>query len=329
MTGESAFEQLGVRSDVLRDEECRSLDEDGYVVLEGVLDAEQVDRARRRIEGVVEDDRREAETPGGLRRQAEARLDWLDKVIGEFDGQPEEEKARAQATFKEHIDRRRGPARGLRQALAGDDRDALRKALDDAGGSVKGEFGTLGETDLIELPLNAPRVLAAVTHLLGADVQAGGMLCRAPKVGDPGQSLHRDSRDPTKPLSSCNALWLIDDMNVENGATRVVPGSHLTYEPWEELDPTVAHPDEIPLEGKAGDVIVFGSRLLHAGSARTGGGPRRVLITGFTKRADVQRPPLPLDDSVRARLNPAQRWLLGLEETEAPSDDRAPAGVSR
>ncbi len=59
----------------------------------------------------------------------------------------------------------------------------------------------------------------------------------------------------------------------ENGATRVVPGSHRWSKlPQEVLsNPIEPHPEEVLLLGKAGSVVVMNTHAWHGGTAnRTG-----------------------------------------------------------
>ena len=57
-----------------------------------------------------------------------------------------------------------------------------------------------------------------------------------------------------------------DDLTRENGATRVVPGTHLISKRPDEFldDPGAPHPEETTyLTGKAGAVAVFNAHLWH------------------------------------------------------------------
>jgi ectoine hydroxylase-related dioxygenase (phytanoyl-CoA dioxygenase family) len=44
-----------------------------------------------------------------------------------------------------------------------------------------------------------------------------------------------------------NTIWAIDDLSAENGAPRIIPGTHLRPELPEEVldDPELAHPEEV------------------------------------------------------------------------------------
>lgn len=94
------------------------------------------------------------------------------------------------------------------------------------------------------------------------------------KPGQKAQVLHRDrlawggfmqrSIEP-----QLNTIWAVSDFTKENGATRVVPGSHL----WEEG--RGAHEDEITYaEMKAGSVILYTGSVIHSGGANVSDGDR-------------------------------------------------------
>jgi len=64
---------------------------------------------------------------------------------------------------------------------------------------------------------------------------------------------------PAEP-QGCNVSWCLDDFTEENGATRVVPGSHRRHTApvaSDQQTPTV------PLVAPAGSIVVFESRLWH------------------------------------------------------------------
>ncbi|WP_257455190.1 phytanoyl-CoA dioxygenase family protein [Archangium lipolyticum] len=130
-----------------------------------------------------------------------------------------------------------------------------------------------------------PRVLAAVSVFLDDDVHVLRVVGRAPPRGHGRQGLHVDWKGPTPPERQIlvNAFWVLDDMALDNGATRIVPGSHR----WARVprgayaQPQSVHPEERVLEASAGDVIVFSSHIWHAGSLNTSGRRRRLVIAQF------------------------------------------------
>ena len=61
----------------------------------------------------------------------------------------------------------------------------------------------------------------------------------------------------------CNTMWAITDFTEENGATRLVPGSHLFDEPPNPLE----RYETIPAEMPKGSVLVWVGSLWHGGGA--------------------------------------------------------------
>src|SRR5438309_417366 len=78
----------------------------------------------------------------------------------------------------------------------------------------------------------------------------------------------------------------LDAFTEDNGATRVVPGSHrLGLRPAHVMDRTEdEHPDEIMLLGEAGTVFILNSHLWHSGTTNTTARPRRALHSYFCRR---------------------------------------------
>jgi ectoine hydroxylase-related dioxygenase (phytanoyl-CoA dioxygenase family) len=154
-----------------------------------------------------------------------------------------------------------------------------------------------------------PIAMALIERLLGADyliscvdaqIQHPGSTAMAPHIDQwwmpppiapdgpprPVSSLRRGvggSTDPSPakgPISAAmvaNAMWMIDDFTEENGATRLVPGSHLS---GRTPDPAVPHTvATVAATGSAGTAFVFDGRLWHGAGANTGDKPRRGITT--------------------------------------------------
>lgn len=77
-----------------------------------------------------------------------------------------------------------------------------------------------------------------------------------------------------------NMLVMLDEFTIENGATRVLPGSHRMPErpPEDYLLEHAAH-----VTGPAGSILLFDSNLWHAASPNRSGEPRRALTLTFTR----------------------------------------------
>ena len=197
---------------------------------------------------------------------------------------------------------------------------------DRAGLEVHQENGTDRLADLInkdpkfEVCFSHPRVLAAMKHVLG-EFKLSSLNSRAAHPGQGHQGLHADFGHPVEPgaYEVCNSIWLLDDFAPENGATRVVPGSHRrgTMPGDEMADPADEHPDQIQLTGKAGTVVVFNSHLWHGGTQNRTDRPRRAMHSYFALRHLPQQ----LDQQAYLRvetykrLSPAQRFILDVTGT--------------
>ena len=192
---------------------------------------------------------------------------------------------------------------------------------DRAGLEVHQEAGTDRLADLVnkdpafEVCFTNPRLLACVAHVLG-EFKLSSLNFRAALPGQGLQALHAEGGPVTDPalFSVCNSIWLLDDFTADNGATRVVPGSHLSGKSPEDVmaDRRDACPGEVLLLAPAGTVVVFNSHLWHGGTLNRSSRPRRALHAYFTRRGYDQQ--LDQRKYVRpetlARLGPAARFIL-------------------
>ena len=81
------------------------------------------------------------------------------------------------------------------------------------------------------------------------------------------------------PACCCNTMWVIDDFTADNGATIVVPGSHLFgRQPDPELDQDA---DWRPMEAPAGSFVVLDGRVWHSTGANVTDRTRIGLTTNF------------------------------------------------
>jgi len=189
-----------------------------------------------------------------------------------------------------------------------------------AGREVHQEGGTDRLADLVnkdpifEVCFTDPRVLACVAHVLG-DFKLSSLNSRTALPGQGLQAMHAEGGPVgLGPYQVCNSIWLLDDFTADNGATRVVPGSHrLTVSARDAMPDTSApHPDEVKLVAPAGTVVVFNSHLWHGGTLNRTGSQRRAAHSYFTRRANGQQ----LDQrkyirpETLARLRPAARFIL-------------------
>ena len=195
---------------------------------------------------------------------------------------------------------------------------------EDAGKELHQEGGTIRVSNLVnkgpmfEIGFSHPRVLAAVHHVIGPRFKLSSLDCRMALPGQGHQAFHADWRSGVEPgdYHVCNSMWLLDDFTVENGATRVVPGSHRSGKhPKDALeDATQKHAEEIQLIASSGTVIIFNSHLWHAGGLNQTDSRRHGMLAYYTRRDHKQLTDQRkfIHPETHARLSEAQKFILAL-----------------
>jgi ectoine hydroxylase-related dioxygenase (phytanoyl-CoA dioxygenase family) len=102
---------------------------------------------------------------------------------------------------------------------------------------------------------------------------------------------------------------ILKDQSEENGCTVVVPGSHLSGEYTNQE----AARDAIPLESKAGDVVIWDSRLWHGTTENRSGSPRWAIIATYSRWWLKQHFDIPrsLPQEIYTQLSDDQKAVLG------------------
>jgi ectoine hydroxylase-related dioxygenase (phytanoyl-CoA dioxygenase family) len=159
-----------------------------------------------------------------------------------------------------------------------------------------------------------PVLLACMHHYLG-DFRLSSVTSRAARPGTGHQNMHVDWWGAIGDgFVASNSCWLLDDFTAANGATRIVPGSHLGGKrPEDGMDDLRArHPDEVLIEAPAGSLAVFNGYVWHSGTENTTAEPRRGVFMVYS-RIDQPRQndqAALLGDETAARLSPAARRIL-------------------
>jgi ectoine hydroxylase-related dioxygenase (phytanoyl-CoA dioxygenase family) len=123
-------------------------------------------------------------------------------------------------------------------------------------------------------------VLGTVARVLG---HASGFQLHLTQLisigpGEPMQTIHRDQWAfdffpfPNGYEVQCNTIWAISDFSAENGATRVIPGSHRYAERLKFVEEQTE-----PAEMSAGSVLFYTGSLYHGGGANRSQSVRRGL----------------------------------------------------
>lgn len=155
-------------------------------------------------------------------------------------------------------------------------------------------------------------VMALIEHMLGPDPLLSSITCNIVGRGTPAQPLHGDQAIMPAPwpyAAVANVAWMIDDFTAENGATMVVPGSHV-----HQTHPDYANPPKAqPVIAPAGSAMVFDGRLWH-GAGENFTDTRRHGILAYYCRPFIRQQEnmfLSLDKSVVDSASPRLKSLLG------------------
>jgi len=163
-----------------------------------------------------------------------------------------------------------------------------------------------------------PSVLEFQEYLLGNNCTLSSFTVNLIGPGSPVSGLHIDyplSNLPTPHPSfalCANSVYLLDDFSLENGATRLIPGSHKRgYGP----SPGEMYDDVIQVTGKKGDIIIVHGHIWHS-SGENHTDRDRVALLGFFCRSFMK----PQQDHLKLiatdiieEASPTLKRLLGMD----------------
>ncbi len=149
----------------------------------------------------------------------------------------------------------------------------------------------------------APAVLPVVDRVLDEQCLLSSLSSIDIRPGESAQPIHADDQviplPKPHPPTVCNTMWALTDFTEENGATRLVPGSHRA-----DASPDYGrHYDSIAAEMPAGSVLVWHGSLWHGGGANRSD-DRRVGIAsnycaGYIRQQENQQLGIPRETAAR------------------------------
>lgn len=158
-----------------------------------------------------------------------------------------------------------------------------------------------------------PTVLPVVEGVLDKGCLVSSLSSVKILPGETPQPLHGDDQlmpvARPHPALVCNTMWALTDFTEENGATRVVPGSHK----FDHFPDPTKHHDTVPAEMKKGSVLVWNGSLWHGGGANQTDQPRVGIpmnyCAGWIRQQENQQLGIPKD--IAKGFSPRLRQLVG------------------
>lgn len=163
-----------------------------------------------------------------------------------------------------------------------------------------------------------PVIHGLAQRMLGDDCVIGDISATSIGAQTTGGSWHLDNplTQMPEPLPDfplgIQVAWMIDDFTPENGATRIVPRSHLTRKKpsWARGD----QENEVALTAPAGSAAIWLGSTWHRAGPNATDRPRRAVISfyqcswikPFSEYRDV------ITAELAAQMSPAVRYLYGL-----------------
>ncbi len=144
-----------------------------------------------------------------------------------------------------------------------------------------------------------PALLSVVEGVLDQGALVSSLSSISIDPGEVAQPIHVDDAllklPRPHPALVCNSMWALTDFTEENGATRIVPGSHL----YDSKPDYGSHPESVPAEMPKGSILVWNGSLWHGGGANRSA-ERRVGIAmnycaGFIRQQENQQLGIPLE----------------------------------
>ena len=131
--------------------------------------------------------------------------------------------------------------------------------------------------------------------------------------------LHIDCKFPAtgKIAWVMQVAFVLEDMTMENGCTQVVPGSHKSGE-YTDRNLSKRH----SIEARAGDIVLWDSRLWHGTGENISGDTRWVAIATVTQWWMKQNLDIPrmLPDEIYQKCTDDEKVLLGFASMSPVSD---------
>lgn len=175
--------------------------------------------------------------------------------------------------------------------------------------------------------ITIPEVLCAAKLLIKNEFCISQLILRMPFPGKGDQPWHIDwipRKKNTDPIRSVLASLLLDDFTKENGATRVIPGSHNSLKTPDQDGYTYQdHPRQKYIEAPRGSLLIYDINLWHRGSVNKNGKKRRHLNINYRDKNIWQQINFKKDlsNELKMSMSEAELYLLKARSIDPVRND--------
>lgn len=174
-------------------------------------------------------------------------------------------------------------------------------------------YALLAKAPSVARIVEHPTTLAILDELLPKNYLLSANLAINVHPGETPQDFHRDDSGGAfmpmpRPMVGVSTIWAFDDFTEDNGATEIIPGSHL----WPEDRQGVAA-DAVTVVMPAGSVVVFAGNLVHRGGANRSQTTRLAITPQYCAPVlrQLENMPLAVPPERAARYSARVQQLLG------------------
>jgi ectoine hydroxylase-related dioxygenase (phytanoyl-CoA dioxygenase family) len=211
-----------------------------------------------------------------------------------------------------------GEVTAMRAALAPYLQGELMGRNDFEGFQTERVYALLAKDLALALLVEHPRLLAIVDRLLAPHYLLSAFLAIHVHPGETPQGWHFDDGGchvpRPRPMHGVSAIWALDEFTEENGATQLIPRSHL----WGDAAPPPDGGEAVSICMPAGSALVLAGSLVHRGGASRGIATRLGVTPQYCQPwlRQLENMALAVPPQLARGLSPRVQELLGYSIAE-------------
>jgi len=185
----------------------------------------------------------------------------------------------------------------------------------------------LSKHDCFKKFITLEEVLTASKILIKSEICLSQIIMRMPLSGKGEQPWHVDwipRKKESDPVRSVLSSVLLDDYTMDNGTTRIVPGSHkFLKEPKDDGYYFQDHPNQKYIIAPKGSLFIYDVNLWHAGTKNISGKKRRHININYRDRIIWQQINFKkeLSNIFKNKLSNAEKYLLKVHDEDPLRND--------